>query len=51
MDTLQRLGYTPEADDALRELPDEFDLQQLQAFGDRHGINRDELIDRMGGSP
>jgi len=51
VDTLQQLGYTQEADDALRELPDDFDLQQLRAFGDRHGISRDELIDRMGGSP
>jgi hypothetical protein len=27
-----------EADDALREMPDEFELKQLQEFGDRHGI-------------
>jgi hypothetical protein len=29
----------------------EFDLEQLQEFGDRHGIPRDEVISRMGGSP
>jgi hypothetical protein len=45
------MGYTQEADDALREMPDEFDLKQLQEFADRHGISRDELISRMGGSP
>jgi hypothetical protein len=50
-DTLRRLGYQQEADEALRVLPDEVDLQQLQEFGDRHGISRSELIDRMGGSP
>jgi hypothetical protein len=45
------MGYTQAADDALREMPDEFDLGQLQDFGDRHGISRDEVISRMGGSP
>jgi hypothetical protein len=35
----------------LRVLPDDIDLEQLEEFGDRHGINRDTLIDRLGGSP
>jgi len=51
VDTLRHMGYTQAADDALREMPDEFDLEQLQEFGDRHGISRDEVISRMGGSP
>ena len=51
VETLRRLGYPHEADEALRVLPEEFDLKQLQEFGDRHGISRDELISRMGGSP
>jgi len=51
VETLRHLGYTREADAALRELPDEISLDQVQAFGDRHGINRDELMNRMGGSP
>jgi len=51
VDTLRRIGYPHEADEASRLLPDEFDLQQLEEFGDRHGISRDELINRMGGSP
>jgi hypothetical protein len=50
-DTLHRLGYAKEADEALRVLPEEFDLQQLEEFGDRHGISRGDLVDRMGGSP
>ncbi len=51
VDILRRLGYTQAADDALREMPDEFDLKQLQEFGVRHGISRDDVTDAMGGSP
>jgi hypothetical protein len=50
-DTLRRLGYAGAADEALQVLPEQIDLQQLQEFGDRHGISRSELVDRMGGSP
>jgi hypothetical protein len=50
-ETLRRLGYTQEAEDVLRELPDQFDLEQLMEFGHRHGISRGELIEQMGGSP
>ena len=48
---LRQLGYTREADAALRELPDEPSLDEVKAFGDRHGISHDELTSRMGGSP
>jgi hypothetical protein len=48
---LRRLGYTEAADDAAREMPEEFDHKQLQEFADRHGISRDEVTDAMGGSP
>jgi hypothetical protein len=51
VDTLRRLGYEQEADEALRDMPAEFDLGQLEAFGDQHGISRGALVDRMGGSP
>jgi hypothetical protein len=51
VDTLRRNGYLQEADEALRVLPEEVDAKQLQEFGDQHGISRDELISRMGGSP
>jgi hypothetical protein len=50
-DTLRRLGYQQEADEALRVLPEEVDFQQLEEFADRHGISRDEVVSRMGGSP
>jgi hypothetical protein len=51
VDILRRLGYMQAAEDALREMLDEFDLKQLQEFGDRHGISREEVADAMGGSP
>jgi hypothetical protein len=51
IDQLQRLGYTQEADDAARTLPDQVSTEELMAFGDRHGLSRDEFISRMGGSP
>ena len=50
-DTLRRLGYAQQADEALNELPDPVDYEQVLRFGEQHGVSRDELIDRMGGSP
>ena len=51
VDTLRRLGYAQEADEALRVLPDEIDRKQLVEFGDRYGLDSSMLTDRMGGSP
>lgn len=51
IEILRRLGYTQAAEDALREMPEEFDLEQLQEFGERHGISRDEVTDAMGSGP
>jgi hypothetical protein len=51
IDTLRHLGYEREADEAARVLPAEVSLDELVRFGDQHGLSRDELIDRMGGSP
>jgi hypothetical protein len=51
VDLLTRLGYPDAADEAARTLPDSFDMERLVKFGDQHGIDRGELIDRMGGSP
>lgn len=50
-DTLRRLGYAQQADEALNELPDPVDYERVLRFGEQHGVSRDELIDRMGGSP
>jgi hypothetical protein len=51
VDTLRRLGYPYEAEEAARVLPDPVDMEQLREFGDRYGISVDELTSRMGGSP
>ena len=48
---LRQLGYSQEADEALRVLPDEIDREQLVEFGDRYGLDSSMLTDRMGGSP
>lgn len=50
-DTLRRLGYQEAADDALRVLPEEVEREELEKFGDQHGITRSELTNRLGGSP
>jgi hypothetical protein len=39
------------ADEALRELPDPVDQEQVVAWAARYGVNMDELVSRMGGSP
>jgi hypothetical protein len=51
VDTLRRLGFAQEAEEALRVLPDEIDRKQLVEFGDRYGLDSSMLTDRMGGSP
>ncbi|HJZ04104.1 MAG TPA: hypothetical protein VJ305_25580 [Streptosporangiaceae bacterium] len=51
VDQLRRIGYAQEADDAERTLPTQIPEEELMAWGDRHGISRDELMSRMGGSP
>lgn len=49
--TLRHLGFSQEADDARRDLPENVDREQLERWADRHGIDRSTLTDRMGGSP
>ena len=51
VDTLRRLGYEHEAEEAARVLPDVVNMEQLTEFGDRYGVSVDELTSRMGGSP
>jgi hypothetical protein len=50
-DMLRHAGFPQAADAAERELPDPVELEQLIAFGTKHGITRDDLISEMGGSP
>ena len=48
---LRRQGLPEPAHVALRELPDPVDAEQLESWGMRHGVSKDDLISRMGGSP
>jgi hypothetical protein len=48
---LRRLGFAELAGPALRELPDPVEAEQLENWGMRHGLSKDELISRMRGSP
>ncbi|HZV10150.1 MAG TPA: hypothetical protein VFF94_10355 [Novosphingobium sp.] len=50
-DMLRRQGFPELADLALRELPDPVDAEQLESWGMRHGVSKDDLVSRMGGSP
>jgi hypothetical protein len=47
---LRAAGLSEAAVDAERELPDEVEYQQAEEYLGRHGITKDELISRMGGS-
>jgi len=51
VDGLRRMGLPEVAEEALRDLPDPVDVDQLGIWGMRHGITRDDVISRMGGSP
>ena len=51
VNVMRRAGLPELIDEALRVLPDPVDMEQLAAWGQSHGINLDDLIDRMGGSP
>jgi hypothetical protein len=46
--TLQRSDL---ADEASRDLPDPVDVDRLAAWMIQHGLSRDEMVSRMGGSP
>ncbi len=48
---LRRTGYTELADEAERALPDPVGIDQLTAFAQSHGVNRDDFMSEMGGSP
>jgi hypothetical protein len=48
---LRSTGFSEAADEAMRVLPDQVDIDQLAKWGEQYGISRDELISRMGGSP
>jgi len=51
VDELRRLGYQEAADAAVRELPDRVSQKEIEEFAARYHISRDEMMNRMGGSP
>lgn len=51
VDILRRTGFSEAADEAMRVLPDLVDIDYVAEWGAQYGISRDELINRMGGSP
>ena len=51
VDVLRRAGLPEMADEALRDLPDPVDSEQVAAWAVPYGLNMGELVSRMGGSP
>ena len=51
IDMLRRLDFPGAAEEAATVLPDPVDIDELEEFAQRHGISRDDLISRSGGSP
>jgi hypothetical protein len=48
---MRRTGYAELAEEAERVLPDPVGLGQLEAFANSHGVNREQIMSEMGGSP
>ena len=48
---LRRTGLMEVADEAERTLPDPVDSATIERFCIAHGLSKDTLMDRMGGSP
>ena len=51
VDVLRTAGLPEMADDAMRDLPDPVDSEQVAAWAVPYRINMGELVSRMGGSP
>jgi hypothetical protein len=51
VDVLRKAGLPEMADEALRDLPDPVDSEQVAAWAVPYGVSMDELTSRMGGSP
>jgi hypothetical protein len=51
IDMLRRTGFSEVADEIPGLLPDPVDLNDAARVLEPHGINKNELINRMGGSP
>ena len=51
VDLLRTAGLPEMAEDALHDLPDPVDSEQVAAWAVPYGVSMDELTSRMGGSP
>ena len=51
VDVLRKAGLPEMAGDALRDLPDPVDSEQVAVWAVPYGVSMDELTSRMGGSP
>jgi hypothetical protein len=51
VDVLRTAGLPEMADQALHDLPDPVDSEQVAAWAVPYGINMGDLVSRMGGSP
>ena len=51
IDVLRKAGLPEMAEEAQRALPDPVDSEQAAEWAIPYGINMDELVNRMGGSP
>jgi hypothetical protein len=48
---LRHTGLAEAADEAEHTLPDPVDSETVDRFCTAHGLTKDSLMDRMGGSP
>jgi len=51
VDVLRRTGLSQVAKEAQRTLPDPVDQAVLDRFCAAHGLSKQSLMDRLGGSP
>jgi hypothetical protein len=51
VDLLRRAGLPDVADEAMADLPDRVTFEEVEKWGEQHGVTRDVLISQMGGSP
>jgi hypothetical protein len=48
---LRRVGRAELVDELERDYPEQLDEQDLFRFAEKHGLSRESLAERMGGSP
>jgi hypothetical protein len=51
IDVLRRTGFSALADEVPVLLPDPVDIDDAAKVLEPYGVDRDELVNRMGGSP